>query len=226
MRIGLRAPKPVLNLIQDIKSAFLSLDYRLSPLVSIEKLKAHKWRKFDIQWLIYFLIALPSFIMMSIPIPVVKWLIPVAYFGLIITPLTSQFFLPGTPILCWLMTFFCARFIPTPVRPKINVTILPTLESVWYGANISNLVTTHRHWILDLCAWFPYGLVHYVVPFVIAAIAWVYAPAKGSANRNGHKPYSAVQFWGLVFGVMNIIGVVVQISFPCAPPCESCVDFA
>ncbi|TIB66703.1 hypothetical protein E3P77_02144 [Wallemia ichthyophaga] len=189
-----------------------------STILTVEKLKAHKWRKFDIQWLIYFLIALPSFIMMSIPIPLVKWLIPVVYFGLIITPVTSQFFLPGTPILCWLMTFFCARFIPTPVRPTINVTILPTLESVWYGANISNLVTTHRHWILDICAWFPYGLVHYVVPFVIAAVAWVYAPAKGGADRNGHKPYSALQFWGFVFGVMNIIGVIVQVSFPCAPP--------
>ena len=215
----IRPPKFLKRLFNDIHSAFQSLDLHLSPKLSIQRVRDHKWRKSDFQYLLYTLLSLPSFYLMSTPPFPFKLFIPLLYLLVISIPLTSQFFLPGTPILVWLLVFFSARFIPTDFRPTINVTILPTLESVWYGANISNLVTSHRHWVLDLAGWLPYGVVHYVVPFVIAAIAWVYAPIKGPPSRNGHKPLSALQFWGLAFGTMNIIGVIVQILFPCAPPC-------
>ncbi|EEB89410.1 hypothetical protein MPER_12493, partial [Moniliophthora perniciosa FA553] len=35
--------------------------------------------------------------------------------------------------------------------------LLPTLEFVPYGANISDILTRYTHPILDILAWLPYG---------------------------------------------------------------------
>lgn len=129
------------------------------------------------------------------------------YSTAMLVPFTSQFFLPATPIFSWLLFFYSSQFIPKDYRPHIWVSVLPTLESILYGANISDLLTRKTNWILDLVAWFPYGLAHFVLPFVVAALLFIFSPP------------GAVKFWGAAFGYMNLAGVLIQVAFPCAPPC-------
>jgi hypothetical protein len=117
-------------------------------------------------------------------------------------------FFPALPILTWVITFFSSRFIPVEYRPSISVSLLPTLESVLYGANISDILTRFTHPILDIPAWLSYGVVHFVGPFVVAAFLWLFAA------RN------SLLFWCQAFGYFNLAGVIIQIIFPCAAPCK------
>lgn len=110
------------------------------------------------------------------------------------------------PVLSWVLAFYSNRFIPAGFRPTISVVLLPTLESVLYGANISDILTRFTHPLLDLVAWVPYGIVHYIFPFVVAAFLWLF------------RPKEVLHEWARIFGYMNLIGVLVQIFFPCAPP--------
>ena len=84
--------------------------------------------------------------------------------------------------------------------------MLPTLETIWYGANISDILTRFGHPLLDILAWIPYGVVHFMAPFIVAAFLFVFAP-EGS-----------VKVFSNAFGFMNLVGVIIQIAFPCAPP--------
>jgi hypothetical protein len=153
-------------------------------------------------------LALFSLSVMAHPLLFKIFLVSVYSLAMLV-PFTSQFFLPATPIFSWLLLFYSSQFIPKDYRPHIWVSVLPTLESVLYGANISDLLTRHTHPILDLMAWFPYGLMHFVLPFVVAAFLFIFSPP------------GAVKFWGAAFGYMNLAGVLIQIVFPCAPPCSS-----
>ena len=83
----------------------------------------------------------------------------------------------------------------------------PTLETVLYGANISDILTRFTHPVLDIIAWIPYGVIHFSGPFILAAFLWLFAP----------KP--ALKFYANAFGYMNFMGVIVQILLPCAAPC-------
>lgn len=137
-----------------------------------------------------------------------KIFIPVAYVIAILLPITSQLIFPASPVLMWVMTFFCARYIPSSWRPGIHVVLLPTLESVLYGANISDLLTRFTHPVLDIISWIPYGIGHFAIPGILALVLWAFGP-KGSP-----------QFFGKAFGFMNLMGVLCQIFFPCAAPCR------
>jgi hypothetical protein len=137
-----------------------------------------------------------------------KLFLMTAYTTGALVPLSGQFIWPATPILTWVLLFFSARYIPTPSRPNIHVALLPALESVMYGANISDLQTRFTSPVLDVFAWLSYGVLHFTLPFVIAALLWLFGP-RGS-----------VQYWGKAFGWMNILGVMTQIVLPCAAPCE------
>jgi membrane-associated phospholipid phosphatase len=83
---------------------------------------------------------------------------------------------------------------------------LPALENIIYGANLSNMLSAHKHWVLDVLAWLPYGILHFGAPFVCAAAIFLFA-APGTL-----RVYSSS------FGYMNLIGVMIQLCFPCAPP--------
>lgn len=134
----------------------------------------------------------------------------VSFYSLaMVLPFTSQFFVPATPIFSWLLLFYSSQFLNKAHRPHIWVSVLPTLESVLYGANISDLLTRYTSPLLDIAAWVPYGVLHFVLPFVVAAVLFVFGPP------------GAVKFWGTAFGYMNLIGVMIQVAFPCAPPCKS-----
>ena len=104
------------------------------------------------------------------------------------------------------LTRFSFRFIPTDVRPHIWVRVLPALENVLYGANLSNILSAHTHSVLDLLAWLPYGILHFALPAFCTAALFLFA-APGSAP---------VFAWS--FGWMNVMGVTIQLLFPCTPP--------
>lgn len=124
----------------------------------------------------------------------------------LLMPVTRQFFLPALSIFTWLLLFFNARFIPAEYRPHIWVKVLPALENIFYGANVSNILSAHKNVPLDLLAWLPYGILHYGGPFVWAAIMFLFGPP------------GTLPVFGRTFGYMNIIGVAIQLIFPCAAP--------
>jgi len=195
-------------LLLNIFAALKRLDLSLNPSHTFVKLRRHRWSfKSDYPYLIMAFFASVSLYFMDAS-PLFKLFIPLVYIIITTVPFLGQFFFPGTPVLAWVITFFCARYVPTEWRPEVHVALLPTLESVLYGANISDILTRFTHPILDVIAWLPYGIIHFVIPFVVAAVAFVFGP-RGSIN-----------YWGKVFGYMNLTGVVVQIVFPCSAPCE------
>jgi hypothetical protein len=147
-----------------------------------------------------------SLTILSAPI-LFKIFLVILYTTLLLLPITSQFFLPATPIFSWLLLFFSSQFIPKTYRPHIWVSVLPTLESILYGANISDILTRYTNSTLDVMAWIPYGVVHFLAPFLVSGTLWIAGPP------------GATQFWAKSFGYMNLVGVLCQIIFPCAPPC-------
>lgn len=201
------AANPVSALIAHIIAGLKRLDRSVDPRKTLAALRKHPLSIYNTAlWVALGLLACVNLYIMDSRL--LKVIIPTAYFAAIAIPATSQFFFPATPVLMWVLTFFCARYIPSSWRPSIHVVLLPTLESVLYGANISDLLTRFTHPVLDILAWLPYGVGHFAIPGIIALVLWLFAP-KGSA-----------QFFGKAFGFMNLVGVLCQIFFPCAAPCE------
>ncbi|KAK4683855.1 hypothetical protein P7C73_g6360, partial [Tremellales sp. Uapishka_1] len=193
-------------LVLHLTAAVQRLDLSTDPRKSLHKLSQVQWTPASaLPYAFMAACALFSLFMMQVSI-VFKLFLAGTYAAAILLPITSQFVLPATPIFAWLITFFSARFIPSAHRPGIHVALLPALESVLYGANISDLLTRFTNPVLDVVAWVPYGVLHYILPFVVAAVLWVFGPKH------------AVQYWGNAFGWMNLFGVLTQILFPCAAP--------
>jgi membrane-associated phospholipid phosphatase len=86
------------------------------------------------------------------------------------------------------------------------VRVLPALENVFYGANLSNILSAHQFVLLDLLAWLPYGITHFAAPFVCSLIMFVSASP------------GTVPIFARSFGYLNIMGVMIQLVFPCSPP--------
>jgi len=191
-----------------VVQAFLAcvgrLDKSLSPSDTLNLLRRHIFTLSDSIYIFH--IALAIFWLTIMPGFPLKIGIPILYTIALLIPLTSQFFLPATPVFAWILTFYTSRFIPATWRPSISVSLLPTLESVLYGANISDILTRFTHPILDIIAWLPYGVIHFTFPFFVAAFLWLF------------RPKEALHLWARAFGYMNLIGVFIQILFPCAAP--------
>ena len=60
------------------------------------------------------------------------------------------------------------------------------------------------HPILDIIAWFPYGLVHFTCPFVVAIFLWLFRT----------KPTLHLRA-----KIFEYISVLVQLVLPCSAPC-------
>ncbi|KAI1320727.1 Aureobasidin resistance protein Aur1 [Mortierella claussenii] len=116
------------------------------------------------------------------------------------------FILPFLAIAGWLILFYCCRFIPSEWRPHIYTTVLPALDHILYGGNLSALLASTTAPWKDLLAWLPYGILHFVMPIVAALLIALYAP-KGT-----------LPVFARTFGYMNMAGVLTQLLFPCAPP--------
>lgn len=98
------------------------------------------------------------------------------------------------------------RFVTAEYRPPIWVRVLPTLENILYGANLSNILSAHKSTFLNVLAWLPYGITHFGAPAVCSIIMFIFGPP------------GTVPVFARSFGYMNIIGVLIQLTFPCSPP--------
>lgn len=98
------------------------------------------------------------------------------------------------------------RFVPSDWRPAIWVRVLPAMENILYGANISNILSAHQNVVLDILAWIPYGLCHYGAPFVVSLILFFFGPP-------GTTP-----LYARTLGYISMIAVFIQLAFPCSPP--------
>jgi inositol phosphorylceramide synthase catalytic subunit len=206
-RIRVQSTSRALNVVVSaLFTAIADLETSLSPSLTLSRFRAHSFTLSDGVYVLHIIQATFWLVIMQDPPFPIKLFIPLLYGLALLIPLTSQFFLPAIPIFAWVLTFYTSRFIPAAYRPTISVSLLPTLESVLYGANISDILTRFTHPVLDIIAWLPYGVIHFVGPFVVAAGLWLFAP----------KP--ALKFWASVFGYMNLAGVWCQILFPCSAP--------
>ncbi|KAI1479672.1 PAP2-domain-containing protein [Daldinia eschscholtzii] len=173
---------------------------------TIELLRTRKWSVFDVQY-----VGLAGFTIFSLwiidpPAPIIKTLAALGYLLLLFMPITRQFFLPSWPIWTYLLYFFSSRFIPYDIRPDILVKVLPALEDILYGVSFSNVFSSWTHPVLDVFAWFPYGLGHFGLPAICSAIMFIFA-APGT-----------VPMFAKSFGWMSVLGVSIQLFFPCTPP--------
>jgi hypothetical protein len=193
------------QLVAAFLAAVERMDKSLDVNVTLARLQKHEFGRRDAIWAFHVVHALAWFWVMVAPF-YVKLGIPALFATTLLVPFTSQFFFRAIPVFAWLLALFTSRFIPHEWRPTISVALLPTLETVLYGANVSDVLTRYTHPILDVLAWPPYGVLHFVMPFVVAAFLWLF------------RPKAALHLWARMFGYMNLIGVWAQILFPCAPP--------
>lgn len=201
---------PITRTLKYIWAAFQAavarLDKSLSPSDTLHRLRQHTFTLSDSIYIFHLALAAFWLTIMEVPGFPLKLVIPILYGIAILIPFTSQFFFPAMPVFAWLITFYTAKFIPNAWRPKISVVLLPTLESVLYGANISDILTRWTHPALDILAWLPYGVIHFTFPFVVAACFWLF------------RPKEVLRQWARIFGYLNLMGVLIQIVLPCAPP--------
>ncbi|KJZ71705.1 hypothetical protein HIM_08902 [Hirsutella minnesotensis 3608] len=182
-----------------------SLQTSFNPWHGIRDLQRRRWHPIDLQYV--FLAGLTLFSLSIAPsAPLVKTLALAGASCVLLMPATRQFFLPSVTIWVWLVYFFCSRFIPYEYRPHIWVRVLPALENVLYGANLSNILSAHQHAVLDILAWLPYGIIHFGAPAACSLIMFIFAAP-------GTTPVFA-----RTFGWMSILGVTIQLVFPCTPP--------
>lgn len=57
-----------------------------------------------------------------------------------------------------------------------------------------------------MLGWLPYGVIHFGAPFACSIFMFIFGPPE------------TVPIFAMSFGYMNIIGVTIQILFPCSPP--------
>lgn len=174
--------------------------------VTLARLRHHKFTVFEVchfsllagVFMFAFFI-LPALVLIKLPIVGLLVL-------LLLVPLTSLFFLHGLPILAWVALFFNASKIPVLWKPAISVKFLPAMETILYGDNLLNVLAETTLSVLDVLAWLPYGIIHFALPFVVALMIFLFAPP------------TSLKSFGFAFGYMNLVGVVIQLAFPAAPP--------
>ncbi|KAI1439625.1 PAP2-domain-containing protein [Annulohypoxylon stygium] len=173
---------------------------------TFELLRTRKWSVFDVQYAVVAGLCIFSLWIVEPSAPLIKSAAGLGYLLLLFMPATRQFFLPSWPIWTYLLFFFSSRFIPYDIRPDIFVKVLPALEDILYGTNFSNFFSKWTHPVLDVIAWFPYGIGHFGLPAVCSAIMFIFA-APGT-----------VPMFAKSFGWMSTLGVAIQLFFPCTPP--------
>ncbi|KAL2826990.1 hypothetical protein BDW59DRAFT_59182 [Aspergillus cavernicola] len=187
-------------------TSIASLQTSLSPSDTLRSLQSHRWTVYDFQYLLLLILGIFSLTVIESPGPLGKTGIFTALLVSLLLPMTRQFFLPFLPIAGWLLFFYACQFIPSDWRPAIWVRVLPALENILYGANISNILSAHQNVVLDVLAWLPYGICHYGAPFVCSLIMFVFGPP------------GTVPLFARTFGYISMTAVTIQLFFPCSAP--------
>lgn len=187
-------------------SSIASIETSFNPADTIRALRTHQWSYYDAQYLFLAVVGIFSLCMIDGKSPLFKTAVATALMTSLVIPITRQFFLPFLPIAGWLVLFYACQFIPGEYRPGIWVRVLPAMENILYGANLSNILSAHKNSFLDVLAWLPYGITHFGAPFVCSGLMFIFGPP-------GTTPTFA-----RAFGYMNMAGVMIQILFPCSAP--------
>lgn len=182
------------------------LERSFSLMEGVRRFKRHKWRARDCQYILLVPLLLFCLIICDAPGPLFRFAFGLLLLFLVTVPALSQFFLNFMPTATWLILFYSCRYIPPAWRPSIFVRVLPALETIFYGGNLSATLAESTNSVLDILAWIPYGLMHYGAPVVISAFCFVFGPP------------TLLPVFMFAFGYMNITGVFIQILFPTAPP--------
>ncbi|KAJ7117909.1 hypothetical protein C8R43DRAFT_1036871 [Mycena crocata] len=206
VRPGSAVKQAAVELYQALVAAVGRLDKSLSPSDTINRLRRHTFTWSDSIYIFHLASVALWLPLMQVPGYPIKLLIPILFAVALLIPLTSQFFLPAIPVFAWLLMYYTSRFIPPEWRPTISVSLLPTLETVLYGANISDILTRFTHPVFDIIAWLPYGILHFASPAIIGIFVWLF------------RQKEVLHLWARVFGYLNCAGVFCQIIFPCAAP--------
>ena len=191
---------------QSPSTSISRLQTSYSPADTIESLRLHRWSFYDGQYLILIILGIFSLCIIPSPGALVKTALSTLIIAALILPISRQFLLPSLAIWSWLVFFYACGFIPSTWRPPIWVRVLPALENIFYGANLSNILSAHTSTFLSIMAWLPYGIIHYGAPAVCSIIMFIFA-APGT-----------VPMFAKSFGWMNLIGVAIQLTFPCSAP--------
>ncbi|KAG0022164.1 Aureobasidin resistance protein Aur1 [Podila clonocystis] len=178
---------------------------RAATLSTLRPLQQHQYTIHDLQYVFLLILFVFCYLIMDKPVWF-KLPIALATKALLIPRRSRLFMLPFLAVAAWLVLFYCCRFIPAEWRPHIFTSVLPALENILYGGNISEMLAISTSPFKDLLAWLPYGVLHYVLP-VVAAVLMVY-----------FAPPGTLPVFARTFGYMNVAGVITQIVFPCAPP--------
>lgn len=121
--------------------------------------------------------------------------------------LLRQALLALIPAVLWFYIFSSGvSIIPPESRPPINVTLLPTIDRLFFANSVNWFPSQPPRPALDLLAAVPYTL-HASLPFVYIAGA-ICSPVLRAA-----LPRFIVSF-----GTMNLAAVITHLSFPTAPP--------
>ncbi|KAF2402607.1 putative aureobasidin-resistance protein [Trichodelitschia bisporula] len=201
-----RATNARLRSGQSPASSITSLTTSFAPADTLKALRSHRWTFYDGQYLLLAVLGIFCLSVMEMPGPLIKTCIATALMLSLTIPITRQFFLPFLPVIGYLVLFYSCKFISGEYRPPIWVTVLPALENIFYGANLSNILSEHKHVVLDVLAWFPYGISHFASPAIVGIVMFIWAPP------------GTVPTFARAFGYMNMAGVATQLLFPCAPP--------
>jgi len=125
------------------------------------------------------------------------------------------------PTLMWLILFKAYVQIPISARPKVDTTTLPTIDSfLLFGhtllkwprgplADQPGLLTA-----LDLLAAFVY-LIHFAFAWIVGFGLYLYYRKKTDLKG---QPIPEPWTFFLTMGILNLVAVITQISWPTAPP--------
>ncbi|AMD18905.1 HBR004Cp [Eremothecium sinecaudum] len=187
-------------------SRLANLETSFDPNISIQKLKSFSLTISEVCHYA-FLGSVLIFVFLLYPAP---WVLKIFFYSiflvLFLMPATSQFFFNALPIFTWLALYFTSPSFGSSHRPPIAVKVLPAVETILYGDNLSDILAASTNILLDICAWLPYGIFHFGAPFVVAAILFVFGPP------------TTLRSFAFAFGYMNLLGVITQHVFPTAPP--------
>lgn len=206
LRRKFRSTRSKIRSRQSPTSHITSLQTSFNPANTLKSLRTHHWSYYDAQYLFLAVVGMFSLCIIQSPGPLVKFMVATLLMTSLVLPITRQFFLPFLPIAAWLVFFYGCQFISGEYRPPIWVRVLPALENILYGANLSNILSAHKSTFLDVLAWLPYGITHFGAPVVCSALLFFFGPP-------GSTPVFA-----RAFGYMNLAGVMIQLFFPCSPP--------
>ncbi|KAG8215775.1 hypothetical protein J3R82DRAFT_7678 [Butyriboletus roseoflavus] len=202
------AAAPLRTLFAAFFAAVGRLDKSLSPVDTITRLQAHAFAKSDAIYILHIILAIFWLIIMEVPSFPSKLFIPLLYIIALLIPFTSQLFLPATPVFAWFLAFYTNRFIPSDLRPAVHVVLLPTLESVLYGANISDILTRS----------YPPHPRHQSRGSP-TALSTTPTHSSSPSSFGSSVLHFALKTWAKAFGYMSLTAVLIQILIPCAAPC-------